>query len=82
MNTPPSDYQSADADGDLIWGAENIGREINRSQRQVYHLAARKLIPVEYVGAQLVARRSKLRKIGNGDYLKCGLQITRGRPRQ
>ena len=58
--------ESADAVSDLVWGAENIGREINRSQRQVYHLAARKLIPVEYIGAQLVARRSKLRKIGEG----------------
>ena len=57
---------SADTDCDLVWGAKNIGRLINRSERQVYHLAAKKLIPVDYVGAQLVARRSKLREIGTG----------------
>ena len=56
-------HQSSNNDDPLIWGAENIAREINRTARQVYHLAAKKLIPVDKVGAQLVARRSKLRGI-------------------
>ena len=45
----------------LVWGAENIGRLIDRSERQVYHLARRQLIPVWKIGSQLVGRESVLR---------------------
>jgi hypothetical protein len=29
-----------DEESDLIWGARNIGRELNRTEHQVYHLLA------------------------------------------
>jgi hypothetical protein len=48
--------------GTLIWGAADIGKEINRTPRQVHHLHDRRLLPVDKVGGQLVGKRGKLRK--------------------
>jgi hypothetical protein len=38
-NSPDAGPES-DHENDLIWGAEAIGSEINRSKAQVYHLVA------------------------------------------
>jgi hypothetical protein len=38
-NTALTEKES-EAACDLVWGAEAIGREINRSKSQVYHLVA------------------------------------------
>lgn len=53
--------QTADDADDIVWGAVNIGRVINRTARQVFHLHARGLIPTQSVGRQIVGSRSKLR---------------------
>jgi hypothetical protein len=67
---------SRDENDLLIWGAANIGKEINLNERQVFHLARKrkqgeeeeeeegeKKLPVERVGGRLCAWRSKLRAI-------------------
>jgi len=40
-------------DDEVLWGAEAIGREINRTAREIYNLHANKeenLIPIDKVG--------------------------------
>jgi hypothetical protein len=50
---------------DLIWGAEEIAREFGLTERQFYHLAAKKLLPgVEQFGRRYVANRRRIRAIG------------------
>jgi hypothetical protein len=54
-----------DAPSDLVWGAENIGKEINRSADQVYYLhrtglldgAVTKLSHKLFVGSRRELRR-------------------------
>jgi hypothetical protein len=51
----------------LIWGATNIGRELNRNARQAFHLLENGLVPgAEKVGNQWVVRRRNLQKIAGG----------------
>jgi len=49
-----------DPDG-FIWGAASIGRAINRTERQVFHLAAKGIIDVDKVGKLL---RTTPRRLG------------------
>jgi hypothetical protein len=57
---------------DAIWGAEAIGREINRSAAQVYYLhrtgaldgAVAKLGPKTYVGSRQKLKALPLSKLG------------------
>ena len=62
----------ADKDpGDLVWGAEGIGQEINRTAQQVYHLfrigalegAAAKLGHKTFVGSKRKLRELPFRKL-------------------
>jgi hypothetical protein len=47
---------------DLVWGAENIGRIINRSTRQTFHLLAKgEITGARKVGSSWVVSRSALR---------------------
>ncbi|MDG4908442.1 DNA-binding protein [Mesorhizobium sp. WSM4898] len=46
---------------DLVWGAENIGKEINRKPRQTFHMLEQGLLPAKKVGNQWVAERGRLR---------------------
>jgi hypothetical protein len=46
---------------EILWGAEAIGREINRTKRQVYHIADRGLLrSIRRVGNSLCANRNAL----------------------
>jgi hypothetical protein len=45
-----------------IWGAANIGREINRNERQVFWLLERKLIDATKVGNQWQSTGRRLRR--------------------
>ena len=47
---------------DLIWGAEAIGREINRSARQTFYLLEQGLIPGRKIGNQWTSTRRQLRQ--------------------
>jgi hypothetical protein len=47
---------------DLLWGAEQIADELGQSPRQVYHAAQKNLLPIQRVGARLVASRRELRR--------------------
>jgi hypothetical protein len=67
-NTLPQkvcDQPETEADDEIIWGAENIGKTINRSARQVFHLASKELIPVKRVGNRLCASKAKLLAIAD-----------------
>jgi hypothetical protein len=54
----------SDIDGlpatDLVWGCAAIGRVINRTGRQTYHMLERGLLPAKKIGARWVASRRKL----------------------
>ncbi|RWG04044.1 DNA-binding protein [Mesorhizobium sp.] len=52
---------------DLVWGAVEIGKEINRKPRQAFHMLEQGLLPARKVGNQWVAERGKLRAFFLGD---------------
>jgi hypothetical protein len=45
-----------------VWGARNIGKEINRSPRQAFHLLESGKLPAKKVGSQWVSTRGALRR--------------------
>jgi len=47
---------------DLVWGGEGIGRAINRTARQAFHLLEDGLLPAKKVGGQWCASRAALRR--------------------
>ncbi|MER9169852.1 DNA-binding protein [Mesorhizobium australicum] len=53
--------EAAEAKIDLVWGAAEIGKEINRKPRQAFHMLETGLLPAKKVGNQWVAERGKLR---------------------
>jgi len=57
----PHEHLCNDA-SDLIWGAEAIGREINRSARQTFYLLEQGLIPGRKIGNQWTSTRRQLRQ--------------------
>lgn len=54
---------------DLVWGAKNIGAEINKTEKAAFHLLEKKMLPARKVGRQWVASRSALRRhlVGEGE---------------
>jgi hypothetical protein len=46
---------------DLIWGADEIAKVIERDERATYHLLAKGLLPAKKVGGKYVASRRRLR---------------------
>jgi hypothetical protein len=67
----PTDAASDDnPESDLVWGSENIGKEINRTARQVHHLheigalegAVAKLGHKTFVGSKRKLHALPLRK--------------------
>jgi hypothetical protein len=68
MNTTGT---QTEAESDAIWGAENIGKEINRSAAQVYYLyreghldgAVTKLGPKTYVASRKKLQALPLNKL-------------------
>jgi hypothetical protein len=55
--------ETAPLSDDLIWGIKGIAKEINRTQRQTYHMVAMgQLACVGKKGGRHFALRSKLRK--------------------
>lgn len=44
----------------IIWGAENIARELGLSPRQVRYMAERGRLPIGKVGTRLFAQRERL----------------------
>jgi hypothetical protein len=75
MNPQDIEKEAAASDGDdaasdLVWGGENIGKEINRTARQVHHLfeigaldgAVAKLGHRTFVGSKRKLRALAFRK--------------------
>ena len=54
-------------DHDLVWGAEAIAKEINRSRRQTYGLLESNQLPARKCGQTWVASREKLRERLTGE---------------
>ena len=52
-----SDYELS---GDVIWGAEAIGRFLGMTRRQVYHACYQEHLPIIRIGSTLACRKSTL----------------------
>lgn len=50
-------------DIELVWGATEIGRVINRSPRSTYHMLERGDLPAKKVGGKWVAERGQLHRL-------------------
>jgi len=45
---------------DILWGARQIGAEINRTERATFHLLEQKNLPARKIGAKWTAIRGEL----------------------
>ncbi|MFB9950992.1 DNA-binding protein [Rhizobium puerariae] len=52
---------------DLVWGAGNIGREINQTERQTFFMLEKGHLPARKVGGKWVASRQRLLAFLAGD---------------
>jgi hypothetical protein len=51
----------------IVWGAENIGRVINRNKRQAFYLLESGQLPAKKVGGRWAASVSALRAHFSGE---------------
>jgi hypothetical protein len=56
-----------DEKSDLVWGAAAIGRAIGRSERAVFHLLEKQLLPARRIGGRWCASRQRLLEHVIGD---------------
>ena len=58
-----------EAPADFVWGAGAIAKVIGRSERAVFHMLEKKLLPAKRVGGRWCASRRKLLEAltNNGD---------------
>jgi hypothetical protein len=54
-------------DNDIVWGAREIGRVINRSERQVFHLIELGVLPVKKLHGIYSASARRLREAVAGE---------------
>jgi hypothetical protein len=54
--------QNKELPDDLLWGVSDISKEINRTQRQTFHLLETRALPAQKVGRRWCATRSGLRR--------------------
>jgi len=47
---------------DLVWGAKNIGAEINKTEKAAFHMLASGKLPAKKIGDQWVASRAALKR--------------------
>jgi len=52
---------------DLVWGCAAIAAVIGRSERSVFHLLSRELLPAKRVGGRWCASRRRLLEALTGD---------------
>jgi len=60
MNESEKHGPGCNSEGDIIWGAEEIGVAIRRSKRQAIHMLENGLLPAKKVGRLWVANRQQL----------------------
>jgi hypothetical protein len=58
QETNPQDI----ADDDILWGAKEIAKAINRSENEVYHLLSKERLPARKIGSIWVSTRRQLRR--------------------
>jgi len=61
-----SDQNSPTSESDVVWGAANIGRVINRPPRQTFYLLEKGLLPARKIGDAWVSTRTELRAAMRG----------------
>ena len=74
MSNTTEKSEASNNESDLVWGAEGIGAEINRTASQVYHLhasgaldgAVAKLGHKTFVGSRRKLRELPFRKLKTG----------------
>jgi hypothetical protein len=54
--------ETAALGGDLLWGVKGIAAEIDRTERQTYHMLVTGQLPAQLIGGRWVASRSGLRQ--------------------
>jgi hypothetical protein len=57
----PPDNDSTSLAGDMLYGARAIAAFLGKSERQVFHLAATRQLPIGKMGHELVSTKSRLR---------------------
>jgi hypothetical protein len=63
ITAPASDQDSLN--GDLLWGVQSIANEIDRTERQTFHLLETGRLPARKVGGRWCSTRTRLRKFFN-----------------
>jgi hypothetical protein len=63
MSNAPNLEAPENLDLDLVWGLNNIGKAINRSERQARYLLELGALPCGRVGRRLFASRTELRRV-------------------
>jgi hypothetical protein len=58
----PNNNTSESVGADLLFGAEAIGAEINRSKAEVYYIHRTNKLPIRNWGKILIASRRELRR--------------------
>jgi hypothetical protein len=58
--SPPT--STPDPASDIVWGGQEIGRVINRTPRQTFHMLESRLLPARKIGHAWCASRSALRQ--------------------
>ena len=53
--------------GDLLWGADAIGRELGLTERKAFYQLERGNLPARKIGGLWVASRAKLRELFHGE---------------
>jgi hypothetical protein len=56
------DAASAEPPSDIVWGAAAIGRAVNLSERQAFHLLEQKKLPAKKVGGKHCASVQRLKE--------------------
>jgi hypothetical protein len=60
MAANSTEQKPQDHNDDIVWGAREIGKVINRTERQTYHLLEKKRLPARYDDGMYSASRKRL----------------------
>lgn len=62
MHLKPDPAPPAGLSDDLLWGAQEIAREIGRGEKVTYNMLERGELPAKKIGNRWVASKMKLRE--------------------
>jgi hypothetical protein len=67
MAANSTEQKPQDHNDDIVWGAREIGKVINRTERQTYHLLEKKRLPARYDDGMYSASRKRLLAYVSGE---------------